>query len=165
MSAQRSLFDRFWEKVDVRGDAECWPWLAAKAGKAGYGCIGIRGHWLTRAHCISWMLANHREVPEGLWVLHTCDNPPCVNPAHLFLGTRQDNVDDMMAKRRHGAHRGLVDFARGERHGIAKLTEAEVLEIRRRRDLGEMQQALADSFGVSRRTIGFIVNRETWVHI
>jgi hypothetical protein len=99
-----------------------------------------------------------------MWVLHRCDNPPCVNPAHLFLGTRQDNVDDMVRKRRHWAHRG-VPGVRGERHGSAKLRAADVQQIRQRVAAGEVQQRVAEAYGVSRRLVGMIARRQVWGHL
>lgn len=96
----KPLADRFWPKVDRRGPDECWPWKAARRA-AGYGKIG-RGKsgrgWML-AHRASWELA-HGPISSETLVLHRCDNPPCVNPAHLFLGTHADNVHDMVAKGR-----------------------------------------------------------------
>lgn len=166
MPAQRSLFDRFWEKVDVRGDDECWLWKGARGSGAGYGAIVVRGSRLEKAHRVAWMLANASEVPDDMWVLHRCDNNLCVNPSHLFVGTRQDNVDDMMRKRRHGSHRGRVSFARGEQHGQAKLTSADVRVIRRRlAEGGSTQQEIATDYRVSRGLIGMIGRREIWLHV
>lgn len=91
---------RFWCKVKLAGADECWEWIAGK-DKDGYG-------WFKRdrAHRAAWIFFNGR-IPEGFLVLHTCDNPPCVNPAHLFLGTQQDNMTDCLKKGRRPS---------GERH-------------------------------------------------
>lgn len=98
----RPLADRFWEKV--RKTDGCWEWLAYTC-KFGYGRIGgVRGQVLD-AHRVSWELHNG-PIPEGICVLHHCDNPPCTNPDHLFLGTLSDNLADMYAKGRQGP-RGL----------------------------------------------------------
>jgi hypothetical protein len=98
----RSLAERFWEKVDRSG--ECWTWTASKIGR-GYGQIGITRSRSDRAHRVSWRLA-HGEIPNGLCVLHRCDNPSCVNPAHLFLGTKGDNAADRQKKGRTVAPTG-----------------------------------------------------------
>lgn len=152
---------RFWAKVDVRGPDECWPWLASTA--RGYGQFGLGDGTLTRAHRYAWSLANG-PVPEGLWVLHSCDNRPCCNAAHLFVGTRQANVDDMCSKRRHWAHKGMSGN-QGIRNGRAKLVDADVLRIRERFARGESQSRIALDFPVGRIKIGHIVRRESWTHL
>jgi len=107
MPARRPLADRLWEKVNRDGPVPphcpelgpCWIWTRA-ANKAGYGKIGSgEGAGTLATHRVSWELTNGR-VPDGLFVLHRCDNPPCCNPAHLFLGTSRDNTQDMIAKGR-----------------------------------------------------------------
>lgn len=89
---------RFWEKV-MKTD-NCWLWIGARE-RGGYGCIQIK-HNNFRAHRLSWEL-HHGTVPTGMHVLHTCDNPPCVNPTHLFLGTSLDNMADKVRKGRHSS--------------------------------------------------------------
>jgi hypothetical protein len=119
--------------VDVRGADECWPFLNARDRK-GYGRVFHRGkvRW---AHRVAWELANG-PIPEGMWVLHSCDNPPCCNPAHLRLGTPADNAADRDA-------RGRRRPPRGEANGRAKLSAEDVVDLRRarirrdqRRDVG-----------------------------
>src|SRR5262245_56068801 len=114
--------ERFWRKVE-RGDASvCWPWKAARS--SGYGVLRVAGRNI-RANRLAWELT-HGPVPPGLWVLHRCDNPPCCNPAHLFLGSNEDNVRDMQSK---GRARPPLP-RRGATHPMAKLTLDQVAEIR-----------------------------------
>lgn len=98
---RRPLADRFWEKVDRRGDDECWPWKAAHL-RDGYGriAVGRRGSPMVSAHRVAWILA-HGWIPAGMNVCHRCDNPPCVNHGHLFLETNLGNVKDKMQKGRN----------------------------------------------------------------
>jgi hypothetical protein len=99
-----TLARRFDTKVDrSSGASACWPWTGArKNGWGGYGLImaGAKGAGVLRAHRVAWVLANERAIPEGMVVLHTCDNPVCCNPTHLRLGTQSDNSLDMHAKGR-----------------------------------------------------------------
>jgi hypothetical protein len=110
------------------------------------------------AHRVSWTLHNGA-IPNGLHVLHHCDNPQCVNPAHLWLGTNADNMRDMIRK-------GRGNVAGGEDHGSAKLTEKQVIEIRERYAAGNItQHELGNEYGISKQTIGEIIRREIWKHI
>lgn len=93
------MFDRFWNKVDRSGD--CWTWQGSRDRK-GYGRVSVNQRPVL-AHRFSWTLS-HGPIPDGLCVLHKCDNPPCVNPEHLFLGTIADNNRDMVAKGRHARY-------------------------------------------------------------
>lgn len=92
--------DRFWGRVDVRADGECWEWQWGRHQK-GYGLFRVPGGVTEKAHRLAWILAGAVDVPSRMSVLHTCDNPPCCNPAHLFIGTNVDNVRDRTAKHRH----------------------------------------------------------------
>lgn len=98
----KPLAERFWEKV--RKSDGCWEWTGSR-NAAGYGKLseGAAGSPRLRAHRVSWELANG-PVPAGLWVLHRCDNPPCVRPDHLWLGTRLDNMQDCARKGRINTH-------------------------------------------------------------
>ncbi len=101
-----TIEERFWPKVDQRGPDECWPWMAYIAPD-GYGRIGEGGKYGRKlgAHRVSLELALGRPLREGMDSCHTCDNRLCVNPAHLFEGTRDANVQDMMSKGRHWAQK------------------------------------------------------------
>ncbi len=148
--------ERFWVKVDRRGPNDCWPWTAA-VNEHGYGVMrppGKRTGPAIKAHRVSAEFAGM--AIDGLDVLHSCDNPPCVNPAHLRTGTAAENSRDMVRRWRS---------CYGERQNHAKLTEAQVLEIRERRAAGEMRNALAAEFGVSGSTISNIANGQTWRHL
>lgn len=149
------MFVRFWPRVDAsKGATECWLWMAQRT-EAGYGHIRAGGHGsrTVLAHRVSWEFANG-PVPDGLFVLHACDNPPCVNPSHLFLGTALDNGNDAAAKGRS---------PRGERNGRAKLTESEVEEIRRiYASGGVLQKTIAAKYGVTQSHISTVVRRAGW---
>lgn len=113
---------------------------------------------MARTHRLAWQLANG-PIPIGMFVCHHCDNPPCCNPEHLFLGTALDNNRD-----RHEKGRSVIRV--GMDLGIAKLTDAQVIEIRARyAHGGQTHRALADEFGVTRTTIGRIVSRAAWRHL
>lgn len=148
-------------------------WTASTRHK-GYGAFACKIDGKTvhdRAHRYSWRLT-FGDIPNGIFVLHRCDNPACVNPAHLFLGTNQDNIDDMMAKDRHakGAYRTtrtgeLGRYKRGERHHIAKLTSADVLAMRRDREEGMAYSKLAQKYKIGIKNAWMAVNGKTWKHV
>lgn len=151
MPARRPFEIRFWEKVIRSGPEDCWLWQAGK--EYGYGRIGTGvGGGRILAHRASWEMHFGR-VPEDLFVLHRCDVKLCVNPNHLFLGTNMDNVLDKVAKGR---------AARGEKSGLALLTERKVLEIVRLRTIGYTPLALAVKFGVKRAVIYTVINGVAW---
>lgn len=143
----------FWRHVE-KSDNGCWLWIAHR-DRYGYGGLHIRGCTL-QSHRISWALANGL-IPDGMCVLHRCDVRNCVNPAHLFLGTKGDNVADMAAKKRN---------ARGVTQHLATLTDESVREIRHAYASGEANQSeLGRRFGVTKENISCVVRRATWKHI
>lgn len=154
--SNRTIEERFWSKVDRRGPDECWEWQAYR-DQSGYGRFTPTDRNQQPAHRVAWELT-HGPIPDGMFVCHHCDNPPCCNPTHLFLGAPVDNTHDMIAKDRSA-------IAAGEASQFAKLTESDVREIRRRSASGESYPALARAFNVHRETIGLIVRRETWKHV
>lgn len=146
----------FWAKVDRSGGSDaCWPWLRAIDG-AGYGAVRIN-YKLYKAHRLSWILT-HGELPDGMHVCHHCDNPPCANPAHLFLGTPLDNMRDREQKGRHNP-------ARGERNSKARLTELQVRAIFAARQSGERARDIAKRFGVAKSTVEVIYAGTSWSHL
>ena len=157
--------ERFWAKVE-RGPG-CWEWKASRS-RQGYGQFGMdRGgpRWSNSpAHRVAWEFT-YGPIPSGLLICHRCDNPPCCNPEHLFLGTVSENAVDSVAKGRWMVHRHRNQPC-GERNINAKLTEAAVRDIRRRyAEGGISQQTLADEYGVGQTKISAVVRRQTWRHV
>lgn len=144
----------FSSKIVKHTVSECWNW-GASFNNMGYGVFGVGGKITALAHRIAWTLHNG-EIPNGLFVLHKCDNPACCNPDHLFLGTQKQNLADCASKGR---------TTRGERNPMAKLTEAKVMEAIRLSDLGISQREIGVGLGVSRSQIGMIVHGQRWNHI
>lgn len=140
---------RFWKKVKI-DPAGCFEWLGAKMP---YGVIRNEQGKNEYAHRVSWRLHTGNSIPEGMDVLHHCDNPSCVRFDHLFLGTDTDNQQDAVRKGRH---------RRGERHHAARLKESEVQEIKRRHRSGEAARALAREFGVSRGAVNSLLRGRSW---
>lgn len=154
----RTPVDRFWSWV-AKTEA-CWEWQGQRT-TAGYGVLrpkstDRRGIY---AHRFSFEL-HHRPLEPGEEVCHRCDNPPCVNPDHLFAGSHADNMADMARKGR-GATRPIL----GEAHHFARLTDEQVLEIRARCAAGENQHDIAREFGVVNSNVSMIHRRQTWRHL
>ena len=144
---------RFWNKVSVCDPDACWEWKAQKY-KNGYGIFKVNNK-RRMSHRFCWEL-HFGTIPQGLCVLHKCDNPSCVNPNHLFLGTQLDNIADMNNKGRHGD-------TRGEKSGMSKLTKEDVDCIRFVYSNGDAtQRSLARDFGVSHHAVYLIVNNKRW---
>lgn len=135
----------------------CWPWQGSR-NTYGYGRIseGKRGSCVAlMAHRLSWEI--HRgAIPDGMNVLHSCDNPPCVNPGHLFLGSQADNVADMVAKGRQ---------QRGAKHAHSKLTDAEAVVMRTAYLAGTTTAELAARFGRTKTGVTYVLRGEGWRHL
>ncbi len=137
--------DRFWFKVDVQDDSVCWEWLAAK--QEGYGVVGYnRKVWF--AHRLAWVFTHEKDIPDGMVIRHTCDNPSCVNPAHLVLGTQQENCMDIIDRNRRV-------YVKGTDHHKSNLTEQEVSDIR---SSTEPTKILSQKYDLHRSTIKRIRN-------
>lgn len=175
MALRRSLEDRFWTKIDQNGpvmpgmSTSCWTWMGAK-DTGGYGNFNL-GMRFVKAHSFAFTQKNGA-LPEGKFVLHTCDNPSCCNPAHLYAGTKKDNAQDRERRQRgnhavgqrHGCvtHPGLH---RGERNGRAKMTEDTVRDLRRRHREGERAASLARAYGLTKTTVSGILRGKLWGHV
>lgn len=147
-----NIAERFWQKVNKSGG--CWVWTASTNGR-GYGKFW-NGERIVAAHRFSFELSGE-PIPRGAFVLHRCDNPGCVRPDHLFLGTQAENIQDMINKQRHG-----YTGSPGERNHQAKLTRDQVAEIRRRFNDGETRADLAREFNLCWLTIDRIVQFQHW---
>lgn len=167
---------RFWARVE-KSDG-CWRWTATKIPR-GYGMSWWPDEGPELAHRVSYRL-QFGDIPVGMQVLHKCDVRDCVNPDHLFLGTHQDNMDDMVRKGRHysktspekyarglrnGAYTKPERIRRGENHPYAILTAELVLAIRRAASEGKKNARIAETFGLNPKTVGTVKRRETWKHI
>lgn len=145
---------RFWGKVDMSG--ECWLWTASRLPE-GYGQFTFHRRTF-RAHRFSYEL-HFGPIPEDMLICHHCDNPPCVNPDHLFLGTDADNAADRKKKNRAASIKGV-------KNGRAKLTESQVLEIRRLYIPGKItQRQIGNMFGIHNSIVSDIVRGEYWKHL
>lgn len=142
---------RLRSKTKVDPITGCWEWTASKTS-SGYGKIFVVGK-LRAAHRVSYEM-RHGAIPNGMRVLHRCDNPACINPDHLFLGSDADNVADMISKGRQ---------QKGSRHYKAKLSENDVRAIRSAKN--ETPNNLAKQFGVTAATISFIRSGKIWKHV
>ena len=183
---------RFWKKVQKYQSDECWIWQGSKTS-AGYGQLWVDCKQVY-AHRVSWEI-HYEAIPDGMFVCHTCDNPTCVSPAHLFVGTSSDNVQDMLKKGHHssqicpekqarGISHGSVThpeclprgddhysrkspelILRGEARSAAKLTEESVRAVRRLVKDGCSQRKIAWMLGVSQSAICHVVSGRSWSHV
>jgi hypothetical protein len=152
----RSLEERMAMQTAAGGSNECHLWIGTTVGH-GHGQVRRPGGKRDMAHRVAWEMVNG-PVPPGMWVLHKCDNPPCVNPAHLYIGNHADNTRDMVA-------RGRAAGRPGSTHPSHKLVESQVLDIRAKRADGVSVRELIAQYGVSEMSIRKIEWRRTWRHI
>ncbi len=144
--------EKFWSRV--RKTESCWEWVAGKSF-LGYGLTKMADK-MCRTHRVSWIISNG-PIPDKLFVLHKCDNPPCVNPDHLFLGTAKDNTLDALKKGR---------WPCGQDSKISKLKKDQVIEIRRLGSLKTMSsRQIASGFGITDGTVRDILRFKTWKQI
>lgn len=136
----RPLTETFWPRVDRSGGPDaCWPWTRYR-NPTGYGQLGV-DRALHLAHRVAYELTTRRPAPAGLVVMHTCDNPPCCNPAHLRLATQHANARDM-------ADKGRASTAKDFGNGKTKVSPEAVRDIIRRRASGETCKSIADAYGL-----------------
>ena len=142
---------RFWSKVDKTSPDGCWEWTASKSN--GYGRFRLNGKRAS-AHRVSWQMHTGKTVPQGMYICHTCDNPGCVNPKHLFLGTATDNKQDCLRK-------GRSADVNGEKNAMSVLTKEEVLLVRSFRGFMTGRE-LAKLFNVSPKCISKVQLNQRW---
>lgn len=147
------LADLYFAKIEPDLNSGCWLW-AGSIGTRGYARIAVGGREVA-GHRLGWEIHNG-PIPEGLFACHRCDTPACVNPRHIFLGTNQQNTADRDSKNR---------TARGERSGVAKLTDGAVAEVWRLRKLGLLHREIAAQVGVSKSLISEVLKRRLWRHV
>lgn len=148
----------FWDRVNISSDPDgCWEWAAGVRGRDGRGCLTWNGR-TEAAYRVAWIITNG-PIPDEMWVCHACDNPPCVRPDHLFLGTPRDNTQDMWTKGR--GYTGPRRRRYGEQHPQTRYTDAQIAEWRARSEAGETQAELVRSTGVSQSQMSRILNRQS----
>jgi hypothetical protein len=166
MNISRKDAIRFWSKIAVGSPLSCWIWTRGKL-KTGYGAfhlLGTTGN--VYAHRVAYELC-FGKIPEGMDVCHSCDNPACCNPGHLWLGTHKDNMHDAFLKGRQRSDAKRSNARRGEAHAKARFTESQVRDIRRRAVTGKwgIQTQMAREYGVNVSVIQRIISGETWAHV
>ena len=153
---------RFWSKVDKGSSSvyynrtRCWGWTAGRTTRE-YGAFWMR-NIMQKAHRISYEI-KHGLIPKGMNICHHCDNPPCVRPDHLFLGTQNDNLKDADSKGR--LNKGK-NSPKGSKHSQAKLIEAQIIPILKDT---RTHRKIAEDYNVDRTTVSLIKQRKTWKHV
>lgn len=157
---------RFWSRVNVRARSDCWEWLGSKNDE-GYGRVrwpdGSRKSPVVGAHRVAFEIARGG-IPSGMLIRHTCDNPTCVNPEHLLIGTKADNASDMVLRGRHVSRVNPKALRHGDRHYWSKLTEADVFDIYRMRQEGKTLKLIALAKGVTLGNVAAILKGRSWKH-
>lgn len=164
--------EKFWSRVEIKGPDECWPWT---------GCVNEHGYGIVRLHGAAWKnyktsriayFLTNGPFPEGKPnALHKCDTPRCCNPAHIFAGSQKDNGQDMARKGRstlgdrNPARLYPEKVVRGEKAPWSKLTEAKVIDAKRRYAAGEKQASIARDFGVHQSAISDVITGRKWKHL
>jgi hypothetical protein len=161
--------EEFWSLVDRSGGIDaCWEWRGSRV-EYGYGLFFV-GKTSYRAHRVALTLADG-PIHSGLLACHSCDNPPCCNPMHLWPGTDEENSRDMASKSRsalgdrNGSRLHRERMTRGEQRPLAKLTASDVVKVRQLAAEGVFHREIAARFGVSRSLIGQVVNGSIWKHV
>lgn len=152
----------FLKKVEVNSEDECWPWLGRKNTGRDFGVFPLYGRWRI-APRLAWEISNGRSVPNGMCICHSCDNPICVNPKHLWAGTHKDNMNDRERKKRNKlpSHNN-----RGSNNGMSKLKEEDIIRMRFLFDTGIKKPfELAKEYNIAWSAAANIVKRKSWRHI
>ena len=167
---EKTVPEWFWSFVEKTDS--CW-WWRGSVGRNGYGRVSMNRHW-HYAHRLAWQIT-HGPIPPGFFVCHTCDQPPCVNPDHLFLGTPADNIHDARTKKRlrpnppsgsqHWTRQHPDRVRRGEANNKAKLTATEVKAIRKAYQDGCSQTELAHRYGIKQSSVWKVLAGHTWKHV
>jgi hypothetical protein len=151
----KTLTERLEEKIERIPESGCWIWMGSVAYRE-YGIISYQGKRY-KVHRLMWELHNNKKIPEGMEALHRCDTPPCMNPDHIFIGTKKDNMQDCIKKGRFKR-----PFFQGENHKNSKLKNDQIIKILSDKD---SFRAIAKKYGVASSTISAIKCRQTWKHV
>lgn len=143
-----------WAKIDKKSETECWIWQGTKT-TAGYGVLRVN-YKLKYAHRLMWILHNKTDIPKRGCICHSCDNPPCCNPAHLFLGSHSDNMKDAKAKGR---------ISHGISHFLTELTEDDIRQIRYLGQTNISHKDIGKRFDITRMSVNDIIHKRTWAHV
>jgi len=162
--------EHFLSRIDIGHPDACWEWQ--KMRRAGYGRVRS-GTRMWEAHRVAWEVHFGDEIPAKLHVCHSCDNPACCNPSHLWLGTSADNMGDRERKGRgrqpsgdnHRSRKHPETVLRGSQHGMARLSEKDIPGIRLMRARGNTWQSIGDAYGVGMNTVRNVCIGRTWKHV